>query len=289
MPELRQLDPDEWRVLKELAFAAFTDLEDRQGDPPREPPPEAVIERRFRYVIETDPGGAWLAEEDGRPVGAALGILREGLWGLSMLVVHPDAQSGGIGRALLERALRYGDGARGGIIASSGDARALRAYARAGFVLHPTAQATGVPRPLEVPPGVREGSLADLALTEAVDRAVRGAAHGSDIETLLADSRMFVVDGRGYALARSDHVAVLAATDERRRARPPACRPRHRPGRRGGPGRVHHGGAELGGGHHPRGRDGARGAQRAVPARRRRPLPPVPSQRRVSVGSLLLT
>jgi GNAT superfamily N-acetyltransferase len=212
--ELRQLHPEEWRVLKELAFAAFTDLEDRQGDPPREPPPEAVIERRFRYVIETDPGGAWLAEEDGRAVGAALAILREGLWGLSMLVVHPDAQSGGIGRALLEAALRYGDGARGGIIASSGDARALRAYARAGFVLHPTAQATGVPRPLEVPPGVREGSPADLALTEAVDRAVRGAAHGSDIETLLADSRMLVVEDRGYALARSDHLAVLAATDE---------------------------------------------------------------------------
>jgi GNAT superfamily N-acetyltransferase len=214
VPELRQIRPDEWRVLQELAFAAFTDLERRHGDPPVEPPADAVIERRFRYVIETDPGGAWVAEEDGRPVGAALAILREGLWGLSMLVVHPDAQSGGIGRALLERTLGYGDGARGGIIASSGDARALRAYARAGFALHPTAQASGVPRGLEVPAGVREGSLADLGLTEAIDRAVRGAAHGSDIETLLADSRMFVVEGRGYALARRDHLALLAATDD---------------------------------------------------------------------------
>jgi GNAT superfamily N-acetyltransferase len=213
VPELRQIHPDEWTVLQQLAFAAFTDLERRQGDPPVEPPPDSVIERRFRYVLETDPQGAWLAEEDGRPVGAALAILREGLWGLSMLVVHPDAQSGGIGRALLERTLRYGDGARGGIIASSGDWRALRAYARAGFALQPAAQASGVPRRLEAPPGVREGSHADLGLTEAVDRAVRGAAHGTDIETLLADSRMFVVERRGYALARSDHLAVLAATD----------------------------------------------------------------------------
>jgi GNAT superfamily N-acetyltransferase len=213
VPDLRQIQPDEWPVLQELAFAAFTDLERRQGDPPIEPPPAAVIERRFRYAVETDPGGAWVAEEDGRPLGAALAILREGLWGLSLLVVHPDAQSGGIGRALLERALRYGDGARGGIIASSGDSRALRAYARAGFALHPTAQASGVPRRLEMPPGVREGSLADLGLTETVDRAVRGGAHGSDIETLLADSRMLVVEGRGYALARSDHLALLAAID----------------------------------------------------------------------------
>jgi GNAT superfamily N-acetyltransferase len=207
------MHPDEWPVLHQLALAAFTDLERRDGDPPIEPPPDEVIERRFRYVIETDPEGAWLADEDGRPVGAALAIVREGLWGLSMLVVHPDAQSGGIGRALLERTLRYGDSARGGIIASSGDSRALRAYARAGFAQHPAARASGVPIWLEVPPGVREGSLADLGLTEAVDRAVRGAAHGSDIETLLADSRMLVVERRGYALARSDHLAVLAATD----------------------------------------------------------------------------
>ena len=214
MADLRQMHPDEWRVPSELAFAAFTDLEERRGDPPIEPPPEEVIERRFRHVIESDPGGAWVAEEDGRPVGAALAIVREGLWGLSMLVVHPEAQSGGVGRALLERTLRYGDGARGGIIASSGDARALRAYSRAGFVMHPTAHARGVPRELEVPASVREGSLADLALTEAVDRAVRGAAHGPDIEILLGDSRMFVVEGRGYALARRDHLALLAATDE---------------------------------------------------------------------------
>src|SRR5262249_37775807 len=33
-------------------------------------------------------------------------------------------------------------------------------------------------------------------------------------EALLANSRMFVVEGRGYALAREDHMALLAATDE---------------------------------------------------------------------------
>jgi GNAT superfamily N-acetyltransferase len=214
VPELRRIDPDEWRLLHDLAFATFTDLESRMGDAPIDPPPDDVIERRFRHVIENDPGGAWMAEEDGRPVGAALAIMREGLWGLSLLIVHPDAQSGGIGRALLERSLRYGDGARGGIIASSGDARALRAYARAGFDMHPAVQATGVPRGVEVPAGVRQGSLADLALTESVDRAVRGAAHGPDIGALLANSRMFVVEERGYALARDDHLALLAATDE---------------------------------------------------------------------------
>jgi GNAT superfamily N-acetyltransferase len=108
-------------------------------------------------VIETDPAAPGWPRRTAGPSGAGLAILREGLWGLSMLVVHPDAQSGGVGRALLERTLRYGDGARGGIIASSGDSRALRAYARAGFAMHPAVQASGVPRTLEVPASVREG------------------------------------------------------------------------------------------------------------------------------------
>jgi hypothetical protein len=66
-----------------------------------------------------------------------------------------------------------------------------------------------------MPSTVREGSAADLALTEAVDRAVRGAAHGSDIENMLAGrARMLVVEDRGYAIARQGDLFLLAATDD---------------------------------------------------------------------------
>jgi GNAT superfamily N-acetyltransferase len=213
--ELRQLQPEEWPVVHELASAAFQDLERREGVEPHPIPPAHVVERRYRHIIETDPGGAWLAVQDGRPIGAACAILREGVWGLSLLIVDPSAQSGGVGRALLERAVRYGDGARGGIITSSSDSRALRAYARAGFALHPAAEATGVPRRRTMPATVREGSAADVPLTEAIDRKVRGAAHGPDIEVMLdAGSRMLVVEGRGYAFGRGGDVYLVAAADE---------------------------------------------------------------------------
>ena len=46
-------------------------------------------------------------------------IVREGVWGLSLLVVRPDAQSSGAGRELLDRAYEYGDGARGRIVLAS--------------------------------------------------------------------------------------------------------------------------------------------------------------------------
>lgn len=215
MPELRQLQPDEWPVVHEIAFAAFADLERREGTEPHPLPPDHVIEQRYRHIIETDPGGAWIAEENGRAIGAACAILREGVWGLSLLIVDPSAQSNGVGRALLERAVRYGDGARGGIITSSSDSRALRAYARAGFALHPAAEATGLPRRRTMPATVREGSAADLALSEAIDRKVRGGAHGPDIEVMLgAGSRMLVVDERGYAFGRGGDVYLVAAADD---------------------------------------------------------------------------
>jgi hypothetical protein len=155
-----------------------------------------------------------VAERDGEVVGGALAIVREGVWGLSLLVVRPDAQSSGAGRELLARAYEYGNGARGRIVLASRDPRALRAYARLGLALHPAAAAHGRAR-IAAPPEVRPGDTDDLPLTEAVDRAVRGAAHGEDILALLeADGRLLVLPERGYAVMRGPELRLLAAFDE---------------------------------------------------------------------------
>src|SRR5204862_4192356 len=62
---------------------------------------------------------------------------------------------------------------------------------------------------------VREGDARDLPLAEAVDRAVRGAPHGSDIGAFLrAGSRLFVVPDRGYAVVARNGIRLLAALDE---------------------------------------------------------------------------
>ena len=121
----------------------FEDLERSLGLQVYPPTP---VRRRApgRADQRTDPGGAWVAERDGEVVGGALAIMREGVWGLSLLVVRPDAQSSGAGRELLARAFAYGDGARGHIVLASRDPRALRAYARLGLTLHP---ARDGPRP----------------------------------------------------------------------------------------------------------------------------------------------
>jgi GNAT superfamily N-acetyltransferase len=200
----------------DLQVEAFIDLDRRRGTQDAGPPPDPAIALiRFRRLLEADPGGAWVAERDGALVGVALALLREGLWGLSLLVVDPAAQGDGVGRELLARAWDYGNGARGHVILSSSDPRAIRAYARLGLELHPAIAAKGAPRGIVPPDGVRPGGPEDLPLTEAVDREVRGAAHGGDVSAMLAGGHeLLVAPERGYAMLRRGELRMLAARDD---------------------------------------------------------------------------
>jgi GNAT superfamily N-acetyltransferase len=208
------MEPRDIDAVHHVTVAAFGDLNRRMGD--TEDPPGAIASARVRIgrCLATDPGGAWVAERDGEVVGGALALVREGVWGLSLLVVRPDAQSSGAGRELLARAYEHGNGVRGRIVLGSRDARALRSYARLGLALHPALAARGRARAAAVPE-VRPGSAADLPLTAAVDRAVRGAAHGEDILALVeAGGELLVLPERGYAVLRDGAVRLLAAFDE---------------------------------------------------------------------------
>ena len=201
----------------ELAMVCFEDYARRRGEPVDARPDVAISAIRYHRCLEADPGGSWVAEHAGQVVACALAILREGVWGLSLLVVHPDHQSSGLGRDILARAHDYADGARGRIILSSSDSRAVRAYLKLGLAPHPCLKGVGVPRGVAAADGVREGGPGDIPFTAAVDRHVRGAAHGADIATFLEmGSTMLVAPGRGYAMVRADGgtVRLLAAYDE---------------------------------------------------------------------------
>jgi GNAT superfamily N-acetyltransferase len=194
---------------------AFQDLNVRMGEPPEPAGPIEHARVRVARCLATDPGGSWVAERDGEIVGCALAIVREGVWGLSLLIVSPEAQSGGTGRELLARAFAYGNGARGWIVLSSRDPRALRSYSRLGLDLHPAVAARGTVRAMAAPPEVRLGGAEDLPLTEAADRACRGGAHGEDLLAMLAvGGELLVLPERGYVLVRNGNVRQLAALDD---------------------------------------------------------------------------
>jgi GNAT superfamily N-acetyltransferase len=130
---IRPLLEDDLPALYELSCETWEDYARVHGERVPARPDPAITAVRPRHCIRTDPGGAWTAERDGRLIACGLAILREGVWGLSLLIVHPEHQSTGVGGAVLRACHDYAQGARGRIILSSTDARAMRAYTRLGL------------------------------------------------------------------------------------------------------------------------------------------------------------
>lgn len=174
---------------------------------------------RIAYPWQTDPDGAFVAELNGRLVGVAEAIVREGVWCLSMLAVEPGIQSGGAGRAMLDHALAFGRAAEGGLIVSSNDPRALGLYANAGFAMHPTFEAGGVVDRRRLPRqngAVREDDGDDLEALEALTRAVRGAPYTGELRLAFQQGARLLRSGdRGFAVLTAEgQLWALVAREE---------------------------------------------------------------------------
>lgn len=191
--------------------------------PERPAPSDAQVEstRLFHArFVQRDGPGAWVAVSEDQVVGMTESIRRGPFWGLSMLFVHPDFQSKGIGERLLQAGLGYAAGASQRMIESSPDPRALRRYFLAGLAMHPAAELGGHPDRRAIPPSLpgRGGDEDDLDLVASVETRL-GRSRTEDVAFVLSDDRshLDVVDrgpGRGWAVSRPDRLLMLGATDE---------------------------------------------------------------------------
>jgi GNAT superfamily N-acetyltransferase len=223
--------PEDLSGVERLSDEAFFELDTRTHGPGlptparRTPEHSAAWQARTAHVLEHDPGGCWVADDEGALVGAAVSLRREVLWVLSTFVVAPGQQGRGIGTPLLAAAAQHGAACTRAMLAASVDARAVRVYHRSGFALHPQMTLAGtVDRStLPVVEKVREGSLGDVDLMDSLDRARRGAGHGVDHPQMLSVWRALVCDattGSGYAyLDQRGRLALLAASDRRTASR----------------------------------------------------------------------
>jgi GNAT superfamily N-acetyltransferase len=218
---VRLLQPADVPAAAAVGGAALSDQMPVEFQPSSSAERAQLVRRRqarVNHLLATDPEGSWVAELDGEIVGVALGLVREGVWGLSLFGVRPGLQGQGIGRPLLDAALRYAAGRRGAIILSSSDPRAMRSYARAGFAVKPALSAAGAINRARLPAGLRTrpGDLrADRELLDAVSRHVRTAAHGDDLGAFVAaGDRLLVLDGRGFTVSRGGSPMLVAAFDD---------------------------------------------------------------------------
>lgn len=216
---VRPLLPDDVAAADAAAWAALREMFPPDFIPAED---ERVIRGRARvaHLQRTDPDGAWVAEnEDGEIVGTALALVRDGVWGLSLLGVRPGLHGTGVGGALLRAALTSAEGTRAGIILSSTHPAAMRSYARAGFALRPCVALAGVLDRRGLPGGLtaRPGDpVEDRDTLDHTARHVRSASYGEDVAVLIgsAGNELLVIPGRGFVAHREGSPSVLCATDE---------------------------------------------------------------------------
>ena len=180
-------------------------------------------QNRTRHFLGTDPGGSWVADDEGTIVGMSQATVREGYWLLSQLGTIPGRQGRGLGRELLRLALSHGDPESPGTIQCSRDPKAMALYSNFGFSLHPVVAAWGHLRPGAVtrPPDVTrfetdQVTESQLDIVTAIDRRVRGSARTIDVEMMLSEegNRLLLHGDQAYAVAKDERIVTLAARTE---------------------------------------------------------------------------
>jgi GNAT superfamily N-acetyltransferase len=180
-------------------------------------------QNRTRHFLGTDPGGSWVADDEGTIVGMSQATVREGYWLLSQLGTTPGRQGRGLGRELLRLALSHGDPESPGTIQCSRDPKAMALYSNFGFSLHPVVAAWGHLRPGAVtrPPDVTrfetdQVTESQLDVVTAIDRRVRGSARTIDIEMMLSEegNRLLLHGDQAYAVAKDERIVTLGARTE---------------------------------------------------------------------------
>lgn len=210
----------------DISWQAISDLAARHGTPWTGTAAEhwPRFQSLFDHLAEAA-AEWWVAEDgDGRIMGHARSVNRGtngDMFELTEFFVRPDAQSGGIGRALLERAFASDRGEIRVIIATT-DVRAVACYYRSGtHVRFPIIGLSREPR-ANAADGIRLDAEPITTLTVddvlAIDRDVLEHARSeAELEWLLADREGYVYrrDGRidGFGFVSAGRTGPIAALD----------------------------------------------------------------------------
>jgi GNAT superfamily N-acetyltransferase len=224
-PHIRNVRPDELEQVWRVHVASSGDLAVRRGRPPRlvdEP-----VSTDARAGLASDPDGYFCAVEEGRIRGMVSALVRGRVWYLSMFFVLPGDQGRGLGRALLERALAYGE-ARGvevRCVWSSLDPRAQARYVIAGMaprwpIYRLQGDAAAVAR-LKARVGLDPARElpCDPGAAQKLTAEVFGDDRAGDLAYWLSDGGAAVAIERGgeiaaFAYRRGDRIGPAAGRDE---------------------------------------------------------------------------
>jgi GNAT superfamily N-acetyltransferase len=226
-PQIRKVRPDELEEVWRVHVASSHDGMVRRGGPAT-PPPDRPVASDARAGLASDPDGYFCAVEEGQIRGMVLALVRGRVWYLSMFFVLPGDQGRSLGRALLERALAYGE-ARGTEIRctwATFDPRAQARYVMAGMaprwpIYRLDGDATAVTR-LKARAGLdpQERELpCDPGAAEKLTAAVFDHDRADDLAHCRRDGGAAVAIERGgelaaFAYRRGERIGPAAGRDE---------------------------------------------------------------------------
>jgi GNAT superfamily N-acetyltransferase len=225
-PHIRNVRSDELEQVWRVHVASSSDLAMRRGRPGRQV--DEPVSTDARAGLASDPDGYFCAIEDGRISGMVSALVRGRVWYLSMLFVLPGDQGRGLGRALLERALAYGE-ARGvevRCVWASLDPRAQARYVMAGMaprwpIYRLEGDAAAVARlqaRVGLDPRARELPC-DPAAAEKLTAEIFGEDRANDLAHWRSDGGTAVaIERRGeiaaFAYRRGDRIGPAAGRDQ---------------------------------------------------------------------------
>ena len=215
-PHVRKVRPDDLEDVWRVHVAASND------------PADTPVASDARAGLASDPDGYFCAVEDGRIRGMVSALVRGRVWYLSMFFVLPGDQGRGLGRALLERALAYGE-ARGAEVRctlATLDPRAQARYVMAGMaprwpIYRLAGDASAVARlKARVGPGLRDRELpCDSGVAEKLTAEVFGHDRAGDLAHWRSEASAAVAIERGgevaaFAYRRGERIGPAAGHDE---------------------------------------------------------------------------
>ena len=204
---IREGTPADAEVCGRIFYQAFHAIASQHNFPTEPSSPEFTAWMAAQMLARP---GFWaaVAERDGEVVGSAFVDQRSAVAGIGPVTVAPAAQDRGVGRSLMDAALRRARAAGAPsvrLVQTAYHYRSLALYAKLGFeVREPLSVLQGPPIGRAIPGhAVRPAIPADLEACDAVCRSVHGHDRSGQVrDAIQARSAMVVEhDGRisGYA------------------------------------------------------------------------------------------
>jgi len=213
---IRPATPEDIATCGKICYDAFVTINAAHGFPCDFPGPDAAA-GLITMMFSAPSFYCVVAESEGRVVGSNCLDERAMIYGIGPITVDVNAQSSGIGRALMravmERAAKQGAaGVR--LVQAAFHNRSLSLYTSLGFdVREPLACVQGRTTQRSVPGcAVRAATSADEDACNALSRRVHGFDRGMDLSQSIHGGTAKVVERDGRITGYTSHLALFGHT-----------------------------------------------------------------------------